>query len=310
MKQEYQKLIEKVLPEVLKNAEEVKAANKLVPISGKRIVLPLKNRNIDAAFYAAKSENAPLFLGFHGGGFLFGGSALDDELWVEVSTQLDVNVLSVNYRMSPEVRDYESLYDCYDAAVYVKDHAKDLAFHPDHISVFGSSAGGNLAAAVVILAKQRGEIRFDNQILMYPFLDGATDPDSKGEGSFSGVLPHIMNQLHFSPELAKDPLLSPYYADISMLKDLPPAIIAYCEYDNLRQEAVEYCSKLEQANVPVYRFYAEHMPHGYIENGFKDNFTSFSKDLLGEHAEEIIRTGLLRQRSQETLDFIRKTMIR
>jgi len=302
--------IAKLLPEVLQNAERVREMNKKAPVSGKRYTIPLEGRNIDIAYYSAHSENAPLFIGLHGGGFLMGGSCLDDDLWVNVRDMLDVNIASIDYRMSPAVMDFDPLYDAYDSALYLIDHADEFGFDKDHISVFGSSAGGNLAAAFAILAGRRKNIRLDNQILMYPFLDGFTDPDEKGQGSFSGVMPHIMNRLHFSPELADDPLLSPLYASKEDLTGLPKAIVSYCENDNLRPEAEQYCRNLREAGVETAAFLAEKMPHGYIESGFKKMISVIDKQFLGENADELIKSGLLRDTSVRTIEFVKAEMIR
>ncbi|MBQ9030364.1 MAG: alpha/beta hydrolase fold domain-containing protein [Parasporobacterium sp.] len=304
-KEERTAVINKLLPEILENAAATRKANQIVPVSGTRYTLPLEGRDIDIVYYPAASVKAPLIVGLHGGGFLFGGCALDDDLWVQVTGCLDVNVASVDYRMSPEVKDYDALYDSYDSLLYLKAHADEFGFDPQHISVMGSSAGGNLAAAVCLLANREGTIQLDNQILMYPFLDGATDPDLKGEGSFSGILPHIMNYLHFSEDKAKDPLLSPVFAGADLMKGLPNAVVSYCEEDNLRPEAIVYCSNLRAAGVPVSEFFAELMPHGYIESGFKTEFTEMDLQMLGDHAKELVEGGLLRKRSEETLAFVK-----
>ena len=309
-KEELHREIAKVLPEVLERAGRTKQANQMVPISGTRYKLPLEGRKLDIAYYSTGKPGDPLVIGLHGGGFLFGGSALDDELWTNVVKVLDVNVASIDYRMSPDVMDDDCLNDVYDSILYMKEHSDEYGFDNGHISVFGSSAGGNLAAAVCILAAKKKEYTLDNQILMYPFLDGFTDPDEKGEGSFTGVLPHIMNKLHFSPERADDPLLSPYYADKDMLTGLPNAIVAYCEDDNLRKEAEEYCSHLKEAFVPVSAYFARRMPHGYIEAGFKEKIDPVTRQILGEHADELVETGLLRKTSVETLEFVRDHFIR
>lgn len=310
MQEEMQTVIQKVLPAVLEDAAKAREMNSKLPISGERFSLPLKGRNIEIAYYRAPGEHAPLLVGMHGGGFLFGGSAMDDDLWKNVTACLDVNVASVNYRMSPDYKDYDCLWDCYDSTVYLAEHAEEFGFDPAHISVFGCSAGGNLAAAAALLAKSRGELQLDNQILIYPFLDGATDPDEKGEGSFSGMLPHIMNQLHFSPDKADDPLLSPYYASGEMLEGLPKAIVVYCENDNLRAEAEVYCRHLRDAGTEVAEMLAEKMPHGFIESGFKKHLNDMERGMLGPDAEELVQSGLLRQTSCSALEFIRKEMIR
>ena len=305
-KEELNRAVDKVIPQVVEEAREQQRLNRTVPISGTRYTLSLPGREIEIAYYAAKSTRAPLIVAYHGGGFLFGGSALDDELWVHVSGCLDANVASVNYRMSPEVKDYACLEDAYDSAVYLASHAQEFGFDPNQISVFGCSAGGNLAAAVALMAKQKGTLKLDNQILMYPFLDGFTDPDEKGEGSFSGLMPHVMNRLHFSPECAKDPLLSPVFAEPEQLADLPKAIIVYCEEDNLRHEAIAYGQKLKNAGVETAVFCAEKMPHGFIESGFKEVIDDFTRQFLGSNAQELVEGGLLRKTSEEAMEFVRK----
>ena len=306
--EEINKEVAKLLPGILENVEKARKVNQTIPISGQRYTLPLSGRDIDIAYYPAANKNAPLLIGAHGGGFLFGGSAMDDDLWVNVVKSLQVNVASVNYRQSPEVMDEECLNDVYDSVLYLRSHAPEFGFDPEHISVFGCSAGGNLAAALCLKAVRTKEFSLDNQILLYPFLDGHTDPDSKGEGSFSGILPHIMNKLHFSPDRSDDPVLSPIFATADMLHGLPNTIVAYCEHDNLRPEAERYCRMLKDAGVPVSEFFAENMPHGYIENGFKDHLTVMEMEVLGEHAQELLDSGELRRMSDKTLAFIRDHM--
>ena len=309
MKEDIKRTIEKMLPMILKGAAASREFNRIIPITGERRTLPLEGRDIDIAYYRAPAEHAPLFIGLHGGGFLFGGSAMDDELWTNVSRTLNVNVASVDYRLSPEAKDLDCLYDAYDSALYIMAHAGEFGFDPEHISVFGASAGGNLAAAFALLSLTRGDIRLDNQILLYPFLDGASDPDSKGEGSFTGILPLVMNYLHFSPDKAADPLLSPYYAPVEMLKGLPNSVVSYCENDNLRDESVKYCENMKKAGVRVSEMLAKGMPHGYMECGFKDVLNDTEKNMLGQNCEDLMSSGLLRRRSLETLDFIKKNTV-
>jgi len=301
-------MIEKILPEVLENAARVQAINRMMQISGERDLLPLNGRNIDIAYYRCGKPNPPLIVGLHGGGFLMGGCYLDDDLWTNVTGKLEMDVVSIGYRMSPDVMDHDCLHDVYDSILYLKEHADDYGFDREHICVLGCSAGGNLAAAAALLAAQRKDIRFDWQILIYPFLDGATDPDLKGDGSFSGLMPHIMNRLHFSPDKAKDPFLSPAYADPDMLAGTAAAIVVYCENDNLRPEAVRYCEQLRNAGVPVSEFYAKDMPHGYFETGFKKRITEMDIQFLGENGAELAESGLLRTRCDETLEFIKASI--
>ena len=311
MDSELRRRIDEEIPKVIKGASAVAGANKMVRVSGKRLKLPLEGRTLDMVYYKAKKENAPLIVGFHGGGFLFGGCALDDDLWCAVVNTLEVNVASIGYRKSPDYKWQVCLADCYDSAVYLKNHAPEYGFDAESISVMGQSAGGNLAAAVSLKAGMTGEISFKNQILIYPFLDVYTEPGLKGEGSFSGLPPYIMNELHVdSPEEAKDPLCSPVYAGGEMLKALPNTIVSVSEDDNLRPEAVKYSENIAEAGVQVHLMLAKGMPHGYIENGFKKKIPESELAFLGPNAKQIFEDGSLRARSEETLEFVKEHMVR
>ena len=95
-------IYEKVKAQVLKEAKMMREMNRKIPVSGERIDLPAGDRDVNIVYFRAKRENAPLILGFHGGGFLFGGNAMNDAMWSAVRDALDVNVASVEYRKSPD----------------------------------------------------------------------------------------------------------------------------------------------------------------------------------------------------------------
>lgn len=310
MNEELKKQINDAIPEMSRQAHAVLAANKMVHVNGKRHKIALSGRTLDMVYYPAKSENAPLIIGYHGGGFLFGGCALDDDMWCAVTNALDVNVAAVGYRKSPDFTWEASLADSCESAVYLKNHSTEFGFDKENISVMGQSAGGNLAAAAALKLSETKEVILKNEILIYPFLDVYTEPGLKGEGSFSGLAPYVMNALHVkNAEEAKNPLCSPYYAPEEMLTSLPNTIVSVCEDDNLRPEGEAYCRKLEKAGVPVHVMLAEGMPHGYFENGFKKKFKESELEFLGPNARQIFEDGSLRRVSLETLEFIKKHMI-
>ena len=181
-------VIEQVKEAVCKEAAEMRRINKIVPVTGKRLQITKPDRQIDVVFYPSEKEHAPLILGFHGGGFLFGGCAMNDAMWSETGAQLGAAVASVEYRKSPDYQWREALADAYDAAVYFQNNAEKYGINKNDISVMGCSAGANLAASVCLYANQQKNHLFQRQILMYPFLDSATDPDSKGKGSLEGPI--------------------------------------------------------------------------------------------------------------------------
>lgn len=298
-------IIEQVKEAVCKEAMGMRKLNKIVPVTGKRLQIKRPDRQIDVVFYPVKFPKAPLILGFHGGGFLFGGSALNDGMWSETGEVLGAAVASVEYRKSPEYQYMDAIEDAYDAAVYFAEHAEEYGIDPNNISVMGCSAGANLAAAVCLYTKQQGKSIFRKQILMYPFLDAATDPDSKGKGSIEGPIMYVFNELHCKPEEAALPLVSPVFASREELEDLPDAIICYADNDNLKAEGQQYAKMLREAGVDVADKVAEGMPHGFYESGF-GNISEGEMDFLGDDVKEMIRNGEIARVSQECLNFMKE----
>jgi len=269
--------------------------------------LPLEGRSIDIVYYPAKNENAPLIIGFHGGGFLFGGCALDDHMWDAMRNQLDVNIASIGYRKSPDYMYPCAIEDAYDSAIYLKEHSEEFGFNPEQISTFGSSAGANIAACVCIFAKEKGGITFKNQILNYPFIDSDTDPLAKGRGSLEGPIMYVFNELYCKAEETRLPTVSPIFADKKQLEGLPKAIIITAENDNLRREGEVYANLLREAGVEVGENMATGMPHGYYEYGLGANQDS---SFLPDDIIALMSSGAINKAAQEALDFIDSKYIR
>ena len=317
MDRNFRKLVDVAKEEMSKQSHGIAAANKLVGVSGTRHKLPLEGREVEIVYYPALDENGnklegkhPLIVGYHGGGFIFGGCALDDEMWKAVTSALSVNVASVGYRQSPEHLWRDTLDDSYDSLVYLSEHADEFGFDGDHISVMGQSAGGNLAAAVSLLANQNKTVALDNVILLYPFLDVNTDPNSKGEGSLTGPACYAMNELHCPYEETTNPLVSPVFAPKEMLEGLPNIIVTYSENDNLKHEAMKYSENMKQAGVTVHENLAKGMPHGFFECGFKTPTEIEINLMLGENGKELVESGALHEKSVECLNFIKENLVR
>lgn len=300
-------VVDGIKKNVCEEARKMNEANKVVSVNGVRYILPLEGRNIDIVYYKAKKENAPLILGFHGGGFLFGGCALDDGMWDAMRNQLNVNIASIGYRKSPDYMYPCAIEDAYDSAIYLMDHAKEFGFNPEHISTFGSSAGANIATSVCILAKEKGRYIFKNQILNYPFLDCYTDPLKKGKGSLEGPIMYVFNELYSKPEESRVPTVSPIYADKKLLEGLPKAIVITAENDNLRAEGEVYIKLLREAGVEVKDIMSAKMPHGYFEYGFSGNQDS---SFLPDDIMVLMSNGTIKESAQEALDFIDKEYVR
>lgn len=316
---------------MLNDARKIRIANKIVRVSGNRISLPLEGRNIDIVFYPAPKKDgtttdkkSPLLIGIHGGCFLFGGAALDDAMWTEVSKTLGVSIASIDYRLCPDYKWDDSLKDCLESLIYLYNHSEEFGIDPEHISLMGQSAGASLAestALTVNLAKNNirpderfddlgiayeklNPINIDNVILLYPMLDHVTEPDKKGRGTYEGPICYISNELHCNDDNIYNPLVSPVLATKEMLKGHAHTIILQAEYDNLRQEAIKYGRMLRDANVKVEEYYAEGMPHGFFECGFKKP-TGFELQFLGDNGPELAQSGRLNEEAVAALSFIK-----
>lgn len=302
MDEAMRKAVDFVKAEMLQNIGEIRKLDAVVPVSGMRHEIPLKDRTINLVYYSAKKEHAPLVLGFHGGGFLFGGASLDDAMWKAVSEALDVNVASVGYRMTPEYRWPAPIEDAYDTAVYLSEHAQEFGFDASKISVMGCSAGANIAAAVALYAKERGKVSFDYQILIYPEVDCVTDPAQKQEGSMDLAMFYVFNELYVNPEDAANKLCSPIMATTEELRELPAAIICVADNDTLKAEGQAYAEKLEAAGNTVYLADPEpEMPHGYFEYGFG---TGMGQDFLDESIKNQVADGSISKCARHSLEFI------
>ena len=302
-----EKYTEEMKNHFLAMAGMMREVNRKIKVSGERFDIPAEGRNIPIVYYAAGSEKAPLILGFHGGGFLFGGNALNDDMWKAVSDGMNVNIASVGYRKSPDHQYHASLEDCLEALRYFRRHAAEYGFDPARIAAMGCSAGANLAATLSIYAKQQGEAPFWKQIMIYPVVDMYTDPEEKGGGTLAQPLQYLFNDLHSSREEAKLPVISPIYASEEELHGLPDAVICTAEQDSLKTEAAEYAAMLQQAGVKVTLLFAEGMPHGFFEVGF-GGVSDAEIEVLGPEIAKCVKDGSAAEVSEHILAEIGKCL--
>jgi acetyl esterase len=176
-------------------------------------------------------------------------------------------VLAVDYRCAPENRHPAALDDCWAAVEWLAESGREIGADPDRIAVAGDSAGGNLAAAVALRARERGGPNLRAQLLIYPVLDFDLETSSYlANGSGYGLTRDSM-RWYWEQYLGKDgdgfaPSASPLRA--SDLAGLPPALVITCEYDPLLDEGVAYAGKLAAAGVRVEHINEPGMIHGYF----------------------------------------------
>jgi acetyl esterase len=209
----------------------------------------------------------PLIVYFHGGGFVFCSLDTHDGTCRRLANATGAVVVSVDYRLAPECPFPGPLDDCYAATVWAHEHAADLGADGDQLVVAGDSAGGNLAAATTLLAREHAGPPIVHQILIYPVIDAACETKSfteNGEGYFlDGASMRWLWTQYLGPDGdGTHPHASPIRA--ADLSGLPPAIVVTAEYDPLRDEGEAYADALQAAGVPATAVRYDGMIHGFV----------------------------------------------
>ncbi len=286
--------------EVAAGVKLMKELNKIVPVRGIRESISLPGRTLDTVFYPVDQAGAPVVFAFHGGGFMFGGSALDDILWHAVRQALGANVVSIDYRKGEENPFPAPLYDAYDVIKYYLDSgAHD--FDRGRVAVMGNSAGATESATVCIMANRKKEYSIGLQILVYPFVDSVTPPQAKRLDPMELAMYTYFNQAHIGKEDPADPLLSPICASTDDLIGLPRAVFVLAEADGLFDEGEKYADMLRQAGVQVDSMVAKGMAHGFFEFAHRGELEDWCPPAILAAAAD----GTLAEQTARTMEFIK-----
>jgi len=221
---------------------------------------------ISARLYRPRSGTLPLLVYFHGGGWVVGSVAISDPFSRALANASGCAVISVEYRLAPEDRFPAAADDAYAATRWSSDHAADLDIDPLRIAVGGSSAGGNLAAAVALMARERGAPRVAFQLLHVPVLDHDFDTSSyRANGAGFGLtlkgMKWFWDLYAPDPKMRDEPYASPLRA--KDLSGLPPAHVVTAECDPLRDEGKAYATRLQRAGVATTYVEYPGMVHGF-----------------------------------------------
>ena len=196
----------------------------------------------------------PAVLYVHGGGWVLGNSGTHDRLIRELAVGVNAAVVFVEYDRSPEAHYPVAIEQAYATAQWITQHGLDEGLDATHLAVAGDSVGGNMAAALAILAKQRGDVRFVHQSLYYPVTDAAQDTDSYREfadGPFLLAKSMAWFWDCYLPDQARraEITASPLRASVDDLAGLPEAFVIVDENDVLRDEGEAYARRLTEAGV-------------------------------------------------------------
>ncbi|SEQ61236.1 alpha/beta hydrolase [Piscibacillus halophilus] len=274
---------------------EVRALFKQIPIVGERPedVKEVDNRTIPSKdayeipirIYKPEGQGPfPVFIYYHGGGWVLGDLDLVDATCRILTNETKRIVVSVDYRLAPEFRYPTPLEDCYNALEWVYANPIEIDGDVTNMTVGGDSAGGNLAAAVSMLAKDREGPPIKAQVLVYPVTNLSYDTSSyhefaKGYGLDRSLM-EWFGQQYIRDE---DDYYNPYIAPLTCedLSGLPPAIVFVAENDVLRDEGLAYARRLKEAGVKMDAKLELGMVHGYFTNVvlFEDRIRSTIKKM-------------------------------
>lgn len=235
-----------------------KPENPGVKIEAKKIP-GIDGPEVGLMIYTPKNATGllPAVLHMHGGGYLFGNAEMMDIPNTMLSAQLQCVVVSVDYRLAPETHFPGPLNDCYAALKWLHDNAASLSVDPKRIATKGESAGGGLAAALALMARDKGEVQIIFQQLDAPMLDDRTCI-SKTPNKFTGEFVWTRDANHFgwSSMLGQEPGsdgISAYAAAARAedLSGLPATYILAGALDLFVDEDIDFAKRLMAAGVPT-----------------------------------------------------------
>jgi len=229
--------------------------------------LPGPDGELPIRIYRPAPGPLPVLAYFFGGGWTLGSIDTSDGICRSLANRAGCMVVTVGYRLAPEFRFPAAVHDCYAAVRWLAANGAEIGADPDRIAVGGDSAGGNLAAAVTLLARDRGGPALAGQLLVYPNTDYRADTASLRDNAD----PVLFNRTsvawywqHYlaSPSDGDNPLASPLRADD--LHGLPAALVITAEYDPLCDEGELYAKRLAGDGVPVTLTRYDGMIHGFF----------------------------------------------
>jgi len=226
-----------------------------------RIYWPTRNEDVPNA------SSWPVMVYFHGGGWVVGNLEAYDSLCRKLANAGQCVVVSVDYRLAPEHQFPTAAEDAHAAAVWVAENAAELDVDPNRLIVAGDSAGGNLAAACCLMARDRQSVEIAHQVLIYPVTDHNFDRPSYIENAEGYMLTRHSMQWFWEQYVPSSYDRSHAYASpmrAESLAGLPAAFVVSAEFDPLRDEGEAYARRLEASGVPVELTRCHGQIHGFL----------------------------------------------
>lgn len=231
------------------------------------IVMTGRAGDIPARVYWPHTDcQLPILVYYHGGGFVTGSLDTHDNICRRLARDAGRLVFSIDYRLAPEHPFPAGLNDCFDALMWIAEHAPDYGGDVAALAIGGDSAGGNLAAVVCQLVRDQKKIAIQKQLLIYPAVDASKKYPSELELADAPILSEkdvkaFRNYYLNREEDAFDPCCSPL---LGRLEQLPETFIVTAELDPLRDQGAAYAAALAQHGVTVHLQQYARQVHGFI----------------------------------------------
>ena len=202
---------------------------------------------------------------YHGGGFQMDGTPVHIRLASNLVLKTGYLVYYINYRLGPKFPFPYGLEDSYQGLLYAYEHAKKINPRLEDFVVYGESAGGNLAAAMTLLSRDRFGPKITKQLLIYPVTSHKLDTPSMIKYTDTPMWNATLNQAMWETYLKDGDFGMFNYISIleSDLHDLPPCYMETAEFDCLRDQGILYAEKLKAAGIEVTAFHTHQTVHGY-----------------------------------------------
>ena len=212
--------------------------------------------NIHVVKPVGVKANAPVFIFIHGGGWVLGDYPTHRRLVRDLVVGSGAVAVFPDYTPSPEAKYPVAINQIYAATKWVAEHGHEIGVNGHNLAVAGNSVGGNMAAVIALMAKDKKGPAIKLQVLLWPVTDASFETASYNElaeGYFltKNMMIWFWNNYTTDPAQRKEIYASPLQATVAQLKGLPPALVQTAENDVLRDEGEAYARKLDEAGVPV-----------------------------------------------------------
>lgn len=239
-----------------------------VEVSDKAIKVDGQTLNLKVVRPTKVKGELPVFMFFHGGGWVLGDFPTHQRLIRDLVVGSGAVAVYVDYTPSPEAQYPTAINQAYAATKWVAEHGKDIGVDGKRLAVAGNSVGGNMAAVVALMAKDKGTPAIKFQVLLWPVTDANFDTGSYNqyaEGHFltRNMMKWFWDNYTTDAKQRNEIYASPLRATTAQLKGLPPALVQTASADVLRDEGEAYARKLDEAGVPVTSVRYNGMIHDY-----------------------------------------------